>query len=164
MASSVLLNEAVLPAFERLGLQYLEIPKEPALVVPLTAQPPASGTLFLTIQANDEAGEALIHVQPCTARAARRPQLALLLAELNTQYRFITFSMTRDGEVRVDIALTFWSVMPEMRVPLVEMALNCLVHVMGKTYSDILRVAEGGRRRRPRVEREIDAVLRGLDQ
>lgn len=110
MASSVLLNEAVLPAFERLGLQYLEIPKGPPLVVPLIAQPPASGTLFLTIHANDEAGEALIHVHPCTASAARRPQLALLLAELNTQYRFVTFSMTRDGELRVDVALTFWAV------------------------------------------------------
>jgi len=159
-----ILDEAVLPALDGLHWRHLEMPGSSALVVPIACPAPAPGALLMMIETNDEAGEALFFVGICDPAAPRRSIVALLLAELNTRYPHVTFSMPREGEVRLDVEVSLAGTVPEMRPRLVELGIRRLLFAMGETHNDILATAQGRRRRRPRVEREVDAVLRRIDR
>lgn len=159
-----ILDEAVLPALGELHWRHLEMPGSSALVVPIACPAPSAGALLIMIETNDESGEALVFVGICNPPAPRRSLVALLLAELNTRYPHVTFSMPGEGEVRLDVNVSLAGTVPEMRPGLVVLAIRRLLFAMGETHNDILAAAQGRRRRRPRVEREVDAVLRRIDR
>jgi hypothetical protein len=158
------MEEAVLPALKRLNWRHLEMPDAPALVVPIACPTPSPGALLMTIEANDAAEEALFFVGVCDPPPSRRPAAALLLAELNTRYPHVTFSMPAQGEVRVDVDVSLAGTVPEMRPGLIELGIRRLLFALGETHAGLLAIAQGRRRRRPRVEREVDAVLRKVDR
>ena len=159
---TALIQEAVLPALERLDWQYLQMPESSGLVVPLACPEPASAAFLVVVETNDETSEAIVHTGVCMVPHARRAAVALLLAEFNTLYRFVTFSMGREGEVRVDAGVQFQGVVPEMRPACVELAFRRLSHALYSTHAKLLQTATR-RGRRPRLEREVDELLRDMD-
>jgi hypothetical protein len=159
----MLLNEAVLPALARLRWGHIPLTDRPAVVVPLACEPPSTASVLVTVETDDERQEAWLHAMLSVVPVARRAAVALHLAELNTHYPFVTFSMTREGEVRIDVGVELFGVVEEMRSVVVEIGMRRMAQALTQTYRDVQRVTVG-RRRRPRVEREVDEVLRSLEQ
>jgi hypothetical protein len=159
---NVLLSEAVLPALARLGWGYMPLPDASAVVVPFACEPPSTASVLATLETDDERHEALLHAALCVVPGARRAAVALRLAELNTGYPFVTFSMSADGVVRLDVGIEFFGVAAEMRSVVAEIGMRRMAQALMQTYREVQQVA-AGRRRRPRLEREVDAVLRSLE-
>jgi hypothetical protein len=137
--------------------RYLIDPHSDVLVVPFETE---DGTRFLiSIQADDEREEALVMATMLTVPAARLPTVAVLLAKLNARYRFVTFSL--DGpmvqaDVCVELAHT------SNAGALLRLALDRLMFALAGAHEEIRAVARS-RRGRPRVLREADQIVHGLD-
>ena len=159
---ATLIDQAVMPALTRLEFNYLMIPDSSALVVPIASPVPAAAFL-ITIESDDESLEVLMHLQLCIVPPARRPQVALHLADLNTRYRFVTFSMTDAGEVRVDVGVQLLGVVAQMQSTLVEVGFKRLLHAFWHSGDEVLQTALTRKRQRSRVEREVNQVLRNID-
>jgi hypothetical protein len=160
---SQLMNEAVLPALNRLNLQYLSGAQTPALVVPVALPLPIGGAALLMVEADDERDEVMLHAHMCTPPSGRRAGVALILAELNTRYRSVTLSMTRDGEVQIDTCVDLTGLPEVARPNAVAIGAARLLHALEQTYGPVLQSAMQSAKRAPRIEREVNQVLRDLE-
>jgi hypothetical protein len=133
------------------------------LVVPVALPAPIGGAALLMVETDEERDEVILHAHICSAPSTRRAQVALMIAELNTRYRSVTLSMTRDGEVQVDTCVDLTGVPEGDRSGCVCIGTARLLHAIEQTYLPVLQTAQAGTRRRPRLEREVDQVLRSLE-
>jgi hypothetical protein len=154
---SQILQDAAIPMLEESETRYLIDPHSDVLVVPFETE---DGTRFLiSIQADDEHEEALVMATILTVPAARLPTVATLLAKLNARYRFVAFSL--DGpvvqaDVCVELAHT------SNACALLRLALDRLMFALAGAHEEIRALARS-RRGRPRVLREANQIVDGLD-
>jgi hypothetical protein len=153
---SDILRRAVIPNLEAAGTPYLLDPKSSAVVLPFEAE---HGMRFLLYMlADDERAEVTVSTTILEVPPQRRSRVALLLAELNTQYRAVTFSMA-EGTVYADACIDLAHCTDAgAMVRLASERLMCALSFACPAIAASTR----GRKRRPKVLREVEQILANL--
>src|SRR5947209_10935175 len=145
---SDILQHAVIPNLEATGTPYLLDPGSGAVVLPFEAE---HGVRFLLyVLADDERAEVTVSTTVLEVPSLRRGRVALVVADLNTRYRAVTFSMAKCtvyADACVDLA---YCTDPGT---LVRLAVERLMCALSLAYPAIATNARG-RQRRPKVLRE----------
>jgi hypothetical protein len=150
---SDILRRAVIPNLEARASPYLLDPHSGAVVLPFEAE---QGMRFLLyVLADDERAEVTVSTTIVEVPSRQRTRVALLLADLNTQYRAVTFSMA-DGTVYADacVDLAYCS----DAGALVHLAIERLMCALSLAYP-MIAASTRGRQQRPKVLREVEQIL-----
>ena len=120
-----------------------------------------SGYFLINIHVDEEAGDAVLETGIYRAPKGRRESVAIRLAELNAKWKHVVWSL-REDVVVADVCVDLDMVRdPEHAFILAFLRLSTAI------VEDHDRVLVAGRRsrsrRRSRVERELEAILRQSD-
>lgn len=143
-----------LPAFSSEDDQGLD----QGLVVPMRT---ADASFVVRMHADDETGMGVLSTRLIDVPVRRRNAVAIHLAELNARCWLVVFSMI-DGTVRANVWVDVYSDPdPELRMV---RSLFRLLRALDREYPGISQLAQTQRRRRSRLEREIDEILDQLPE
>ena len=152
------MSEATKTALTRMELRFFQPQGSEFVIVPLALS--ESDLVLLQIQLDEADHEVLIWAELCGVPPRRCTAIAMLLAELNHQVKFVTFSLS-DASVHVDSCLDL-AFVPDPE-PALQRAIARVICVIVECRDQIVTRATKRSRRRSRVEREVAELLRELE-
>jgi hypothetical protein len=150
-------KEAATAFLQRMDLPFLTDSEGEMIIIPIPIED--SGYLHLRLHVDDEADaamfDALVYRVPC----GRREAVALVLADLNTTRKCVTWSMRQDYVV-ADVCLDLDNVLDAEHS-----IARAFTRIFDAVTEDRARILTAGRSRRrpPRLEREIEEIFQQVN-
>lgn len=157
---SEILRLVVIPALHEIGVRFLIEPGEDGgvetVVIPFETSD--GGRCLINLDADDELREVMLVTNIRSVPERRLARTALVLAELNTRFKQVTFSL-QERAVYADVCVELAHISDPGAV--IDDALHRLMHALEESHAPIARAACGPPRR-SRVLREADRILDSL--
>ena len=155
----MVIKEAIVSALRNLELRFLRDPDDGGFVIPVSVE---NDHALILVDADDQEREVMIRARVCEVPAGRRAATALLLGELNSRFKLITFAMPRLSAVWIDtiVDLTLCS----NAEAAIAAGLARFSRVLARTCADIRAAAADASPLPGRLQLEITEILEASEE